>query len=62
VVKWAKHDTWGDWHTSREAPTVCPQGCYRVHSVEEAARLNEQSREYRRAVLYESMRRWREHE
>jgi len=58
-VKWAKGNTWGEWHTSREVPQVCPQGCARVHTVDEAARLNEQGREYRRGVLYDSMRRWR---
>jgi hypothetical protein len=58
-MKWTRKDSWGTWHTGPAAPGPCPQDGY-FHDVQEAASLNANEREYKQAVLYESMRRWRE--
>jgi hypothetical protein len=50
---------WGSWHTGPQASVACPQDG-RLHTVDEAVLLNEKNREYWRARLYASMRRWRE--
>jgi hypothetical protein len=58
-MAWGGNTSWGSWHTSVIVPQPCPQDG-RWHSIDEATRLNEKDREYKRAVLYASMRRWRE--
>lgn len=61
-MKWGRRDSWGTWHTGPAAPGPCPQPQCRGawHDVQEAAALNVKDREFKQAVLYESMRRWRE--
>ena len=53
--------SWGAWHTGPDVSGPCPQDG-RWHSLDEATNLNEKEREYKRAYLYESMRRWRKEE
>lgn len=50
--------SWGSWHTSDAVIQVCPQGCDRMHTVEEAVALNDKEREFNQAKMYARTKEW----
>lgn len=50
--------SWGGWHTSEATIQPCPQGCPRMHTVDEAVELNDKAREYQQAKMYARTKEW----
>lgn len=49
--------SWGKWHTGPDVPGPCPQeGLW--HRLDEAVRLNEKEREWKRALMWARHKTW----